>query len=129
MMHCRAAHAPSEHLWGRQRALNRDDTRSSKAVDRPDDLVNRRFVAERPNQLWIAGFTYVATWSGFVYTAFVIDVFSRRIVGWRVAFSMSTDLPLDALEQALHDRQIDEPVVHQRQRESISVPALQRSTC
>jgi transposase InsO family protein len=68
------------------------------------DRVTRNFVAERPNQLWVADFTYVATWHGFVYVAFVIDVFARRIVGWRVAPSMRTDLVLDALEQAIHAR-------------------------
>jgi transposase InsO family protein len=74
------------------------------AADRPADLVNRQFTAERPDQLWVADITYVAAWTGFVYVAFVIDVFSRRIVGWRVASSMKTDLVLDALEQALSAR-------------------------
>lgn len=73
----------------------------------PQDLVQRRFAAERPNQLWVADFTYVATWRGFVYVAFVVDVFSRRIVGWRAHTTMRTDLVLDALEQALHDRELD----------------------
>ena len=71
---------------------------------RPPDLVSRQFTADRPNQLWVADLTYVATWRGFVYVAFVIDVFSRRIVGWRVASSLRSDLALDALEQALYDR-------------------------
>lgn len=79
-------------------------TQSQPALDRPRDLVDRRFVATRPNQLWVSDFTYVATWSGFVYVAFVIDVFARRIVGWRVASSMRTDLVLDALEQAIWAR-------------------------
>jgi transposase InsO family protein len=74
------------------------------AADRPADLVDRRFVATRPNQLWVADFTYVATWRGFVYVAFVIDVFARRIVGWRVSASLRTDFVLDALEQAIYDR-------------------------
>jgi len=73
----------------------------------PQDLVQRQFTAERPNQLWVADFTYVATWRGFVYVAFVIDAFSRRIVGWRAHTTMRTDLVLDALEQALHDRETD----------------------
>jgi len=73
----------------------------------PQDLVQRQFTAARPNQLWVADFTYVATWRGFVYVAFVIDVFSRRIVGWRAHTAMRTDLVLDALEQALHDRELD----------------------
>jgi transposase InsO family protein len=71
---------------------------------RPTDLVDRQFVATRPNQLWVSDFTYVATWSGFVYVAFVVDVFARRIVGWRVSSSMRTDFVLDALEQALYAR-------------------------
>ena len=71
----------------------------------PLDLVNRQFRAERPNQLWVSDFTYVSTWQGWLYVAFVIDVFARRIVGWRVSSSMRTDFVLDALEQALHARQ------------------------
>jgi len=70
----------------------------------PRDRVNRQFKADRPNQLWVADFTYVSTWQGFVYVAFVIDVFARRIVGWRVSSSMQTDFVLDALEQALYAR-------------------------
>ena len=71
----------------------------------PLDRVNRQFRAERPNQLWVADFTYVSTWQGFVYVAFVVDVFARYIVGWRVSSSMQTDFVLDALEQALYARQ------------------------
>jgi putative transposase len=70
----------------------------------PLDLVNRQFKASRPNELWVSDFTYVSTWQGNVYVAFVIDVFARRIVGWRVSRSMRTDFVLDALEQALHAR-------------------------
>ena len=70
----------------------------------PTDLVARDFTATRPNQLWVSDFTYVATWGGFVYTALVVDVFARRIVGWRVASTMRTDFVLDALEQAIHAR-------------------------
>jgi putative transposase len=70
----------------------------------PLDRVNRQFKAERPNQLWVSDFTYVSTWQGFVYVAFVIDVFARRIVGWRVSASMKIELVLDALEQALFAR-------------------------
>ena len=72
----------------------------------------------RPNQLWVADLTYVATWRGFVYVAFVIDVFSRRIVGWRASTSLRSDLALDALEQALYDRPIiqAEPLVHHSDR-------------
>jgi transposase InsO family protein len=71
----------------------------------PLDRVNRQFKAQRPNQLWVSDFTYVSTWQGFVYVAFVIDVFARRIVGWRVSRSMHTDFVLEALEQALYARQ------------------------
>ncbi len=71
----------------------------------PLDHVNRQFKAQRPNQLWVADFTYVSTWQGFVYVAFVVDVFARCIVGWRVSSSMQTDFVLDALEQALYARQ------------------------
>ena len=74
------------------------------AADRPADLVDRHFLATRPNQLWVADFTYVATWRGFVYVAFVIDVFARRLVGWRVSASLRTDFVLDALEQAIYER-------------------------
>jgi putative transposase len=66
--------------------------------------LDRHFTATRPNQLWVSDFTYVATWRGFVYVAFVIDVFARRIVGWRVSASLHTDFVLDALEQAIYDR-------------------------
>jgi transposase InsO family protein len=79
-------------------------TQTDPVAPRPADLVDRRFTATRPNQLWVADFTYVATWRGFVYVAFVIDVFARRIVGWRVSGSLRTDFVLDALEQAICDR-------------------------
>jgi putative transposase len=79
-------------------------TQTSPEADRPQDLVDRDFTATRPNQLWVSDFTYVATWRGFVYVAFVIDVFARRIVGWRASASLRTDLALDALEQAIYDR-------------------------
>jgi putative transposase len=88
------------------------------AADRPADLVNRQFTAERPDQLWVADITYVAAWTGFVYVAFVIDVFSRRIVGWRVAASMKTDLVLDALEQALWARHDPQGLIHHSDRGS-----------
>jgi transposase InsO family protein len=85
-------------------------------AQRPLDLVQRQFTAERPNQLWVADFTYVATWRGFVYVAFVIDVFSRRIVGWRAHTAMRSELVLDALEQALHDRETDRALIHHSDR-------------
>jgi putative transposase len=79
-------------------------TRSDKAMPCPEDRVNRRFHAERPNALWVSDFTYVSTWQGFVYVAFVIDVYARRIVGWKASATAHTDFVLDALEQALHAR-------------------------
>lgn len=79
-------------------------TQSRTDAPAPADLVERNFTATRPNQLWVSDFTYVATWRGFVYVAFVIDVFARRIVGWRASASLRTDLALDALEQAIYDR-------------------------
>ena len=82
---------------GKQFATTRPDERAT----RPPDHVNRDFTACRPNQLWVVDFTYVPTWSGMAFTAFVTDVFSRRIVGWRTANRMPTELPLDALEMAL----------------------------
>ncbi len=86
------------------------------SADRPMDLVNRQFVAERPNQLWVADLTYVSTWRGMVYVAFVIDVFSRMIVGWRVSSSLRTDLAFDALEQALYARSDLDDLVHHSDR-------------
>jgi putative transposase len=79
-------------------------TMADKATPCPLDLVNRQFRAEGPNRLWVSDFTYVATWQGFVYVAFVIDAFARRIVGWRVSRTAHAGFVLDALEQALHDR-------------------------
>jgi transposase InsO family protein len=80
----------------------------NEGLDRPMDRVNREFQASRPNALWVADLTYVATWRGFVYVAFVIDAFARRIVGWRVSSSLHSDIALDALEQALYDRGVNE---------------------
>ena len=89
-------------------------------VARPQDRVNRQFTADRPNQLWVSDFTYVSTWQGWLYVAFVIDVFARRIVGWRVSSSMTTDFVLDALEQALYARQPDDDgtLIHHSDRGS-----------
>ena len=86
----------------------------------PLDRVNRQFKADRPNQLWVSDFTYVSTWQGWLYVAFVIDVFARRIVGWRVSRTMHTDFVLDALEQALYARQPerDGSLVHHSDRGS-----------
>lgn len=87
-------------------------------AERPEDLVQRNFTATRPNQLWVSDLTYVVTWRGMVYVAFVTDAFSRRIVGWRASTSLRTDLALDALEQALYDRDTDAPLVHHSDRGS-----------
>ena len=86
----------------------------------PLDRVNRQFKAQRPNQLWVSDFTYVSTWQGWLYVAFVIDVFARRIVGWRVSSSMHTDFVLDALEQALCARQPErsDALIHHSDRGS-----------
>ena len=93
-------------------------TVSDKATPCPLDNVNRQFRAARPNALWVSDFTYVSTWQGFVYVAFVIDVFARRIVGWKVSSSARTDFVLDALEQALHARRPagDEGLIHHSDR-------------
>lgn len=101
----------------RGRAFRRTTLPDTMAT-RPPDLVTRQFTATRPNQLWVADLTYVATWRGFVYVAFVIDAFSRRIVGWRASSSLRSDLALDALEQALYDRPIggSERLVHHSDR-------------
>jgi len=86
----------------------------------PLDRVHRQFKADRPNQLWVSDFTYVSTWQGWLYVAFVIDVFARRIVGWQVSSSMRTDFVLDALEQALYARQPgrDDGLIHHSDRGS-----------
>lgn len=91
-------------------------TTANDTAERPPDLVARNFTATRPNQLWVADITYVATWAGFAYVAFVTDVFSRRIVGWRVSSSLKADLALDALEQALHARPGADGVIHHSDR-------------
>lgn len=105
-------------LEGVRRGRRCRTTRSEPGAERPLDLVNREFSALRPDQLWVADFTYVATWTGFVYVAFVIDVYARRIVGWRVARSMTTELVLDALEQALWSRRAPAGLVHHSDRGS-----------
>ena len=104
-------------------------TRLDRSSPRAPDLVNRRFCAQRLNQLWVCDFTYVATWSGFVYTAFVTDVFSRKIVGWRTAASMTTPLVMDALDMAISappptPRRGDRPL---RRRIAICVGVLHRT--
>ncbi len=107
-------------LRGVMRGKGVRTTMSDQGAPCPLDQVNRQFKAQRPNQLWVSDFTYVSTWQGFVYVAFVIDVFARRIVGWRVSRSMRTDFVLDALEQALYARQPDrnEGLIHHSDRGS-----------
>ncbi len=105
-------------LEGVRRGKSCKTTIPDEAAHKPLDLVQRQFTASHPNQLWVADITYVATWSGFVYVAFVVDVFSRYIVGWRVLKHMQTDLILDALEQALWLRGKPRGVIHHSDRGS-----------
>jgi putative transposase len=107
-------------LEGARRGKVIRTTFSDKAVPCPLDRVNRQFKADRPNQLWVSDFTYVSTWQGWLYVAFVIDVFARRIVGWRVSCNMRTDFVLDALEQALYARQPErsDSLIHHSDRGS-----------
>ena len=105
-------------LEGIRRGRRCRTTITSDRSDKPLDLVNRQFIADRPNQLWVADITFVSTWRGFAYVAFVIDVYSRFIVGWRVMPSMRTDLVLDALEQALWARGKPTGVIHHSDRGS-----------
>ena len=93
-------------------------TIADEDAQRPQDLVKRDFSADAPNKLWVADLTYVPTWVGFVYVAFVADVFSRAIVGWRVSTSLRADLALDALEQAIHERPIEDGLIHHSDRGS-----------
>jgi putative transposase len=93
-------------------------TVSDKAAACPFDLVNRQFHAPAPNMLWVSDFTYVSTWAGMVYVAFVIDVFARRIVGWRVSRTQTASFVLDALDQALHARRPTDSLVHHSDRGS-----------
>jgi putative transposase len=107
-------------LQGAVRGKKLRTTIPDPTAARPSDKVQRVFYAERPNQLWVSDFTYVSTWQGFVYVAFVIDVFARRIVGWRVSSTMRTDFVLDALEQALYERRPGEDggLIHHSDRGS-----------
>jgi len=107
-------------IQGARRGKSMRTTVPDTSAPCPLDHVNRQFKADRPNQLWVSDFTYVSTWQGWLYVAFVIDVFARRIVGWRVSSSMHTDFVLDALEQALYDRQPEQTggLVHHSDRGS-----------
>ncbi len=105
-------------LQGVRRGKSMRTTTPDTSAPCPLDRVNRVFKAQRPNQLWVSDFTYVSTWQGWLYVAFVIDVYARRIVGWRVSRSMQTDFVLDALEQALFERQPDKDLIHHSDRGS-----------
>ena len=107
-------------LQGARRGKRVRTTVPDQSVPCPLDRVNRQFIADRPDQLWVSDFTYVSTWQGWLYVAFVVDVFARRIVGWRVSRTMTTDFVLDALEQALYARQPDksEDLIHHSDRGS-----------
>ena len=105
-------------LRGVVRGRRSKTTMGANELTRPADRVNRVFETNRPNALWVADLTYVATWRGFVYVAFVVDAYARRIVGWRVSDSLHTELALDALDQALYDRAVGHqgPLVHHSDR-------------
>jgi len=103
-------------LQGVVRGKSVKTTLSNPAILCPQDRVNRQFTATRPNALWVADFTYVSSWQGFVYVAFVIDVFSRYIVGWKVSATARTEFVLDALEQALYARQPKGSLIHHSDR-------------
>jgi putative transposase len=106
-------------LQGVRRGKSVTTTIRDRAQPCPLDHVNRQFKASMPNALWVADFTYVSTWQGFAYVAFVIDVFARCIVGWRVSATAHTDFVLDALEQAIHDRRpVRNDLVHHSDRGS-----------
>ena len=105
-------------LAGVRRGKVKRTTLPGELSERPQDLVERSFVASAPNRLWVADLTYVSAWTGFVYVAFVVDAFSRRIVGWRVAASLHAELALDALEMAIWSRRAEDisGVVHHSDR-------------
>ena len=105
-------------IEGARRGATCRTTSSCHSQDCPADLVKRQFVATRPNQLWVADITFVPTWSGFVYAAFIIDVYARCIVGWRVSRSLKATLVLDALEQALWSRTLTDELIHHSDRGS-----------
>jgi transposase InsO family protein len=107
-------------LAGARRGKRLRTTTPDTSAPCPLDRVNRQFKASRPNELWVSDFTYVSTWQGWLFVAFVIDVYARRIVGWRVSHSMRTDFVLDALEQALYDRQpqLSDQLIHHSDRGS-----------
>jgi putative transposase len=104
-------------ISGVKRGKKRRTTWTDETAERPADLVDRKFSAPTPNRLWVADITYVPTWSGFAYVAFVTDAYSRAIVGWKVSSSLSADLALDALEMAIWKRKGDlSKLVHHSDR-------------
>ena len=105
-------------IEGVRRGKKIKTTWPDKALPCPMDRVNRQFRATMPNQLWVSDFTYVSTWQGFVYVAFVIDTFANKIVGWRASRSQQTQFVLDALEQALHERRPADSLIHHSDRGS-----------
>ena len=106
-------------ISGRSRGKKVITTNPDKQAECPKDLVNRDFRAELPNKLWVADYTYVSTWQGFAYVAFVIDTYADRIVGWKLSTSQTTDFVLDALEQALNDREVTtDSLIHHSDRGS-----------
>jgi putative transposase len=110
-------HMAAEGIRGVQRGNTRWTTIADPAAARPADLVSRQFVADRPNQLWVADITYASTWQGWLYVAFILDVHSRMIVGWQLADHLRTDLVLDALEMAIWRRDVTAgDVVHHSDR-------------
>ena len=105
-------------IEGVRRGKKIKTTWPDKALPCPMDRVNRQFRATMPNQLWVSDFTYVSTWQGFVYVAFVIDTFANKIVGWRASRTQQTQFVLDALEQALHERRPADSLIHHSDRGS-----------
>ncbi len=103
-------------ITGLVRGAKRRTTVPDPAAPKPPDLVKRAFAAARPNRLWVSDITYVRTWEGWAYVAFVTDVFSRRILGWQLASHLRTDLPLDALEMAVYQRRPGEELIHHSDR-------------
>jgi putative transposase len=118
-------------LSGVVRGKTKRTTIADPAADRPSDLVGRRFAPPAPNRLWVADLTYVSTWSGFAFVAFVVDAYARRILGWRVAATMATSMVLDAIEQAIWTRQQEgifnfKDVVHHTDRGSQPIRFTER---
>ena len=114
---CTVERLMSQHgLQDIQRGKGKITTHSCDDQKRADDLVNRNFSAHRPNQLWVADFTYIKTLSDWVYTAFIIDVFARAIVDWKVSNRMNTDMVMAALNQAIADRNSPKDVIHHSDR-------------